>query len=159
VVQEAVVGNPNHIPRIGTVTRERIGVRGSSAHVATHPAAGRRAGGVTARRSRDVGADGQALHAIGLGGRAGRDTARRLDKQIKRGSRYVGVDEIVVAADAADGKASAVGEEPKDIQRVVSSLEHLHLQQGLEETSNESRECGARQQSKCRGLRQLRSSR
>ena len=134
VIQEAVIGNPNHIPRIGTVTRERIGVCGSSAHVATHPAARRSAGGVTARRSRDVGADGQALHAISLGGRAGRDTARWLNTQIKRGSRNVGVDKVVVAADAADGKAGTVGEEPKNIQRVLPSLEHLHLQKGLVES-------------------------
>jgi hypothetical protein len=39
----------------------------------------------------------------------------------------VRIDKVVVAADAADRKTGAVGEQPKNIQRIVPSLEHLNL--------------------------------
>jgi hypothetical protein len=43
----------------------------------------------------------------------------------------VRINEVVVAADAADRHASAVGEQPQDLQRVTTSFEHLDLRPEL----------------------------
>ncbi len=87
----------------------------SGAHVASHPTAGRCAGRVTARRACDVGADSQALHAISLRASTRQDATRGFDDKREGGAWNVSVDEIMVAADAADREAGAVGEQPNDV--------------------------------------------